>query len=610
MYLGFYGLDAEPFHITPDPEFLFLSPSHKEAFAAVMYGVQGRKGFVLLTGEVGTGKTTVLRACLERFKRPQVQSIYLFYPNVSFEELLKDTLRELGIEADGQSDSWMLQKLHLYLIEQFKQDCNVVLVIDEAQNMPVETLEQLRMLSNLESTKEKLLQIVLVGQPELLRKLERHELRQLKQRTAVRATIQSLTRRESLAYIKHRVAQAGGNDAEMFTPAALQRIIRHAKGNPRTLNVVCNNALVAGFGAQQRPVSADTVREVIADLKGKTRRLAFKWVTSVATMVVVAIGLLAVTSGRLPWSFADLDRPVAPPTATEAAPDKAKPAAILPAPSVALAATRDRKTDEPAAPAKVVERVVPTPSLPTPVEPAEAVARPEPAPVVVASVAPKDTRKAIEPLPAVEAPAPVKPEKTVEAPAPAEPEKTVTETPIAEPQRVAEDLASPESESIPVPETVVAAGDTGQVDEEASEPAVEMTAEADVAGLQLNAMPELRLRWGQGDDSGLLAIPPANVTEGPPWWRGTGYPVSGPWPVTRIVARGDCLTRLVAEVYGACTRERLERVKALNPHIENEDVLHVGSIIVFPDIRRLSASADHGAASLPLDGRVADGKSL
>ena len=270
MYLDFYRLNREPFGITPDPEFLYLSPSHKEALAAIAYGVEQRKGIIAVTGEVGMGKTTILRSFLDKADPERLKSVYLFNPNVSFPVLLQTIFRELGIPPGSGEASGMVDRFHRYLIEEYKKDHMVVLFIDEAQNMPVETLENLRMLSNLESSADKLLQIVLCGQPELERILGRNQLRQLKSRIAVRADISPLNRKESLAYVHHRMSMSSRNGSDIFTSAALERIVRKANGNPRSINILCDNALITGFGSGEKIVSFRTVGEIIADLEGST----------------------------------------------------------------------------------------------------------------------------------------------------------------------------------------------------------------------------------------------------------------------------------------------------------------------------------------------------
>jgi len=303
MYLGFYGLGKAPFHVTPDPEFLFLSPSHKEAYASIVYGVSSRKGFLTLTGEVGTGKTTILRAYLRQMKDSDVRAIYLFNPDITFEELLRLVLHEMGMEGADRPTAWMLQWLHWALVQEYRENHNVVLVIDEAQNMPVETLEKLRMLSNVETAKDKLLQIILVGQPELDVKLGHHELRQLQQRIAIRATLRELTYGESIEYIRHRISQADGYYDRVFTPAAARMLARYARGNPRVLNILCDNALVAGFGYQRRPVTAKIVREVIGDYGGVWRSPYLRWVSAIAAGCLVVGGLMFAPWDRVSSAF-------------------------------------------------------------------------------------------------------------------------------------------------------------------------------------------------------------------------------------------------------------------------------------------------------------------
>lgn len=266
MYLKHYNLAREPFGVTPDPDFLYLSPTHREALAAVVYGIRERKGFISVTGEVGTGKTTILRSALQHLRADREKPIYIFHPNVSFKELLKNIFYELGAEGIPQQTDDMVRRLHEILIEEYTAGRNLFLVIDEAQNMPIKTMESLRMLSNIETTKDKLLQIVLVGQPELDRKLSRYELRQLRQRIAVRAVIKPLSHDESVDYIKHRLIKAGAPRVWIFTEGAKKLIVENSRGNPRLINILCDNALVTGFGYQKKVITSAMVEEVVQDL--------------------------------------------------------------------------------------------------------------------------------------------------------------------------------------------------------------------------------------------------------------------------------------------------------------------------------------------------------
>src|SRR5208337_1246118 len=277
MYLDFYKLKKNPFHITPDPEFLFLSSSHKEASAALIYGIEERKGFIAITGEIGVGKTTILRSYLESADPEKLKVVYIFNAMLSFESLLKQIFNELGlVAAQGDDVPELVNRLHRFLIEEYKHDRNVALIIDEAQNMPIETLENLRMLSNLETSKDKLVQIVMVGQPEFERKLQLDELRQLKQRIAIRCLIKPLNRDESFAYIQHRLMKASYFHNQIFTKRALNDIVKEARGFPRLINILCDNALITGFGYQHNPVGGKIIKEVISDFRGPKPRKLFK----------------------------------------------------------------------------------------------------------------------------------------------------------------------------------------------------------------------------------------------------------------------------------------------------------------------------------------------
>ena len=298
MYLDFYRFKKNPFHITPDPEFLFLSSSHKEASAALIYGIEERKGFIAITGEIGVGKTTILRSYLESADPAKLKVVYIFNAILSFESLLKQIFNDLGlVAAEGAGVPELVNHLHRFLIEEYKNERNVVLIIDEAQNMPVETLENLRMLSNLETSKDKLVQIVMVGQPEFERRLELEELRQLKQRVAISCRIKPLTREESLAYILHRLMTASLFHNQVFTKGALKRITKKARGFPRLINIFCDNALITGFGYQRNPVGEKIIKEVISDFRGRTPRKLFRVLPAAAVSVgFILLGVFLTTS--------------------------------------------------------------------------------------------------------------------------------------------------------------------------------------------------------------------------------------------------------------------------------------------------------------------------
>src|ERR1700690_1756205 len=222
MYLNFYNLEKEPFRITPNPEFLFLSTVHSEALSLISDGIEQRTGFIAIIGEAGLGKTTIIRSYLQQADKQAGKLIYIFNPDVSFGGLLTSIYRELGIIPNADDLPEMVHDLHLCLIDEYKQGRTVVLLIDEAQNLPIETLENLRMLSNLERPKDKLIQIVLVGQPELAEKLKLNELKQLDRRIVMRVHITPFSNIESLAYIRHRLSKAGQRDLTIFTKSALR----------------------------------------------------------------------------------------------------------------------------------------------------------------------------------------------------------------------------------------------------------------------------------------------------------------------------------------------------------------------------------------------------
>ncbi len=267
MYCSFFGLQEKPFSVTPDPRFLFLSQSHQEALGHLLYGIEERKGFIAVTGEVGTGKTVVCRALLERLG-PHVRTALVFNSFLSELELLRAINEDFGIATHGSSKKELIDELNHFLIEGFREGRNAVVIIDEAQNLAPAVLEQIRMLSNLETAGGKLLQIILVGQPELRAQLNRPDLRQLNQRIAVRYHLSPLDRHATVDYIKHRLLVAGSHGGVRFTSSALNRIYRESQGIPRRINLLCDRALLTAYVRSTTDIDRRIVRLASAELEG------------------------------------------------------------------------------------------------------------------------------------------------------------------------------------------------------------------------------------------------------------------------------------------------------------------------------------------------------
>jgi type II secretory pathway predicted ATPase ExeA len=269
MYKAFYKLNRSPFEITPDPSFLFSTKGHNEALATLYYGVRRRKGFVVMTGEVGTGKTLLVRCLLHLLNRANVGSAYVYNTKLTPLEFLQYITGDMGLSASGKSKSELLLELNSYLIDRHQKELTTVLVVDEAHHLSIDVLEEIRLLTNLETTQQKLLQILLVGQPELDEKLDSFELRQLKQRIALRCHLQALNQDETKGYIHRRLQLAGANShAEtVFSTDAITAVYRHSLGIPRLINTICENALINAYAKRTAMVTPDTIDEVASDLR-------------------------------------------------------------------------------------------------------------------------------------------------------------------------------------------------------------------------------------------------------------------------------------------------------------------------------------------------------
>ena len=266
MYESFYGLRERPFELTPNPRFLFMTPRHREALTTLEYGLTARNGIALLLGDAGTGKTTLVHAALQSQRVQQGVAIYLNNPSLTRAEFIEFLAAGFGLSADAaRSKTRCLTDLTELLVRRHTEGVKTALVIDEAQCLPDELLEEIRLLANIESASEKLLSIVLAGQPELAARLSQPSLRQLKQRIGLRCALAPLDLAGTLAYIGARVRVAGGEATQLFTPEAVEEIHARSRGIPRTISVICDNALVSGFALDRRPVDRDLVLEVCAD---------------------------------------------------------------------------------------------------------------------------------------------------------------------------------------------------------------------------------------------------------------------------------------------------------------------------------------------------------
>jgi type II secretory pathway predicted ATPase ExeA len=270
MYKSFFNLARDPFELTADPAFLFPTQRHNEALAALYYGIRRHKGFVVLTGEVGTGKTLLLRCLLQLFKQSKdVACAYLFNCRLSPTEFLGYVASDFGLPASGKNKGEILLELCRYVVSRGLRKLTTALIVDEAHHLSTDTLEEVRLLTNLETTTEKLLQVILVGQPELDDKLDSVRLRQLKQRIALRSHLEPLTANETREYIERRLHVAGANysTAVMFPAETIAAVYRHSRGTPRVINTICENALVAAYARQMRSVTPEIIENVAEDFR-------------------------------------------------------------------------------------------------------------------------------------------------------------------------------------------------------------------------------------------------------------------------------------------------------------------------------------------------------
>ena len=335
MYEAHYGFAEKPFNLTPDPKYLYLSQRHTEAFAHLEFGRRERGGFILVTGEVGTGKTTLARYFLSRLDA-RTATAFVLYPALTAAELLRSILEDLHIPAPGASLKDHVDALHRFLLEAREKGHDVVLLIDEAQDLSAEVLEQIRLISNLETDTEKLIQIVLMGQSELQEMLSRRELRQLAQRVTAQYHLSPLSRPETEDYVAHRLRVAGGEGKVSFTPGALAVVHQRSGGVPRLINLICDRALLAGYVHGARVVDASMVRRAAREVRGVSTPEPLRKYAALAALTAAAV-----IAGLGLWHGRSSSAPVDAAPAAVVAPAAVPATMTAPAPSPASATTAD-----------------------------------------------------------------------------------------------------------------------------------------------------------------------------------------------------------------------------------------------------------------------------
>jgi general secretion pathway protein A len=325
MYLNFHGFREKPFNLTPDPRFVFLSKNHKEAFAHLLYGINHRVGFIALTGEVGSGKTTVLRTLFSHLDPEHHRTALIFNPHLSPTELLQNIDREFGIPNNSSNNSSLLDSLNQFLLQHNTEEHTVVLAIDEAQDLEAPVLEQIRLISNLETDREKLIQVVLSGQPEFAQILKRTEMRQLSQRITVRYHLQPMDFRDTVHYINHRLEVAGGRTGVTFSRGALKRIHRFSRGLPRLINVACDRVLLAGYARDQTRISPRIAAVGIRDM----RRDSASYQKRRLLLIPIFTILMALFAGTIYFKWPELTNQLNPPKPIEVAKDQIQKDPVL-----------------------------------------------------------------------------------------------------------------------------------------------------------------------------------------------------------------------------------------------------------------------------------------
>jgi general secretion pathway protein A len=296
VYKTFFGLKEAPFSVNPDPRYLFLTRHIQEALACLTYGISERKGFILLTGEVGTGKTTILNRLLDWLHGQRIATSFIFNPQFTVPEFFNFMMNDFGLPSGVEMKSQILIRLNQWLLERYEANERAVLIVDEAQTVSPQLLEEIRLLTNLETPREKLLQIVLAGQPELEENLDQPQLRQLRQRITIRAKTRPLDSDETRRYITERLRIAGSDQGDIFTPESIESIHEYARGIPRVINVLCEHALISSFVEQRNPIPREIVDEVAADFRLHRVEQTFQQMPLTDTSRVSDASVIPITS--------------------------------------------------------------------------------------------------------------------------------------------------------------------------------------------------------------------------------------------------------------------------------------------------------------------------
>jgi type II secretory pathway predicted ATPase ExeA len=608
MYCGHFGFSEKPFDMTPDPKYLYLNPNNKEVFATLIYGIRDRRGFISIVGEVGTGKTTLLNAALDQLDE-KTKAAYIFNTSVTFEELLTKVLFELGLQKSDErlSKSHAIDRLNNFAIKQLAAGGNVALIIDEAQNLDMHSLENLRLLSNLETRKHKLIQIVIAGQPELDAILRRQELRQLTQRINLKRYVIPLSEKETNDYIRHRLAVADYKGSHLFDRRAQKLIWEYSHGIPRKINILCDNALLTGYGVKKKRITTSLMEEAIKDLTWipfapsdatpdqiatrkieKRRRVSTRLVprrlslaAGLALMAVIIFGLgLILGRPDLGWreNIASLSQRVFQSQKTsQGGGAGGTPTTKLPGEDVqarmnqtveATHASTEKDKAEPVPAGEPKDEPVPTKAvMAASVPPERAEAGPVPALDVTTAPAPAEEVEAARDSAESLAAASVPTDKAEANPAPA---LEVTTEPAEE-----------EVEATPVLTEELEAERVSAEDDAATDvPADQVGPPSTAAAPQANVLPESVGTTEETKKEG-ATFAQEETTEEPDGSQLLELPRKE-LPLALAIRPGDTLTEIITQHYGSYNKERLRAVLHENPEIQNPDLIFAGKILKLP----------------------------